>query len=51
VVGISTENGMEVVPGPTAQLPGGADMLLIGTADAEERFLELWVDRVGPAID
>ena len=45
VVGISTTKGMEVVPGPSAQLPDGADVLLIGTPDAEERFLELWAGR------
>jgi Trk K+ transport system NAD-binding subunit len=49
VVGIGTEKGMEMVPGPAAQLPGDGDILLIGTAEAEERFLELWVDRKGPA--
>jgi len=47
VVGIGTANGMEVVPGPSAQLPDGADVLLIGTPDAEERFLELWAGREG----
>jgi Trk K+ transport system NAD-binding subunit len=45
VVGISTAQGMEVVPGPGAQLPDGADILLIGTADGEDRFLELWSRR------
>ena len=49
VVGISTAQGMEVVPGPTAQFPDSADILMIGTADAEERFLELWSGREGPA--
>jgi len=49
VVGISTAHGMEMVPGPAAQLPESADILLIGTPDAEERFLELWVDREGSA--
>ncbi len=49
VVGISTAQGMEVVPGPGAQLPDEADVLLIGTADAEERFLELWGGREQPA--
>jgi voltage-gated potassium channel len=49
VVGISTPQGMEVVPGPAAQLPDGADILLIGTADAEDRFLELWPGREEPA--
>ncbi len=49
VVGISSTNGMEVVPSPTAQLPDGADILLIGTPDAEERFLELWAGLERPA--
>jgi K+/H+ antiporter YhaU regulatory subunit KhtT len=49
VVGISTAHGMEVVPGPTAQLPDRADILLIGPAAAEELFLALWADREGPA--
>ena len=49
VVGISTAQGMEVVPGPAAQLPDGADILLIGTADAEQRFFERWGDREQPA--
>jgi Trk K+ transport system NAD-binding subunit len=49
VVGISTAHGMELVPGPAAQLSDSADILLIGTADAEERFLELWANREGPA--
>jgi len=39
VVAIRTERGMEVVPGPEVQLPAEADLLLIGTLDAEERFL------------
>jgi Trk K+ transport system NAD-binding subunit len=49
VVGISTAHGMEVVPGPGAQLSDSADILLIGTAEAEERFLELWAGREEPA--
>jgi len=39
VVAIRTERGMEVVPGPEVHLPAEADLLLIGTLDAEERFL------------
>lgn len=42
VVGVSTPQGMQIVPGPSEQLPEGADILLIGTAEAEERFLATW---------
>ena len=45
VVGIGAPQGMEIVPGPSERLPADADMLLIGTAEAEERFLALWGDR------
>jgi Trk K+ transport system NAD-binding subunit len=40
VVAIRTERGMEVIPNPSAQLPADADIVLIGTAEAEEAFLE-----------
>jgi len=33
---------MEVVPGAGAKLPAGADILMIGTAESEESFLERW---------
>jgi Trk K+ transport system NAD-binding subunit len=42
VVGIQTERGMEVVPDPYETLPSDADIVLIGTAKAEGRFLELY---------
>ena len=42
VVAISTEHGMEVVPNPAATLSAGAEIVLIGTADMEKRFLELY---------
>jgi Trk K+ transport system NAD-binding subunit len=42
IVGIGSENTMETVPGPGAKLPEGADILMIGTADSEESFLERW---------
>ncbi|MCK5407673.1 MAG: potassium channel protein, partial [Candidatus Krumholzibacteria bacterium] len=38
VVAIGTNNGMEVGPDPTRNLPAGADIVLIGSPDAEERF-------------
>ncbi|NIN12489.1 MAG: potassium channel protein, partial [Gemmatimonadales bacterium] len=43
VVAIRTERGMEVVPNPSQTLPADADIVLIGTAEAEERFLQLYV--------
>ena len=42
VVGIQTKRGMEVVPNLSEALPTDADIVLIGTAEAEERFLELY---------
>jgi Trk K+ transport system NAD-binding subunit len=42
VVAIRTERGMEVAPNPSKTLPANADIVLIGTAEAEERFLELY---------
>ena len=42
IVGIGSENTMETVPGPGAKLPAGADILMIGTAESEENFLERW---------
>jgi Trk K+ transport system NAD-binding subunit len=41
VVAIHTERGMEIAPNPFQTLPAGADIVMIGTAEAEERFLEL----------
>lgn len=42
VVAIRTERGMEVVPNPFQTLPAEADIVLIGTAEAEKRFLEIY---------
>ncbi len=42
VVAIRTGQGMEIAPNPSQTLPADADIVLIGTADAEERFLELY---------
>ncbi|RMH15210.1 MAG: potassium channel protein [Acidobacteria bacterium] len=42
VVAIRTEGGFEVVPGPDAVLDSGTDVILIGTAEAEDRFLEIY---------
>ncbi len=40
VVAIRTEGGFEVVPSATAALPADAEVVLIGTAEAEKCFLE-----------
>ena len=40
VVAIRTAGGFEVVPSASAKLPSGADLVLIGTAEAEECFLD-----------
>ncbi len=42
VVGIRSNNGTQVIPGPDEMLPAGADILMIGTAEAEENFLAQW---------
>jgi Trk K+ transport system NAD-binding subunit len=42
VVAMQTERGMEVIPNPFETMPSDAEIVLIGTADAEERFLELY---------
>ena len=39
LVAMSTERGMEIVPNPSETIPADADILLIGSIDAEERFL------------
>ncbi len=48
---LGTDDGIEVVPDPTEVLPHDAQIVLIGTAEAEERFLERYgretVDRRG----
>ncbi len=42
VVATRTERGVEVIPSPSATLAAEADIVLIGTAEAEQRFLELY---------
>ena len=41
VVAIRTEDGIKAVPDPFTTLPADAEIVLIGTAEAEDRFLEL----------
>jgi Trk K+ transport system NAD-binding subunit len=45
VVAIRTERGVEVVPDPSEKLPADAEIVLIGTVDAQDRFLELYGKR------
>lgn len=42
VVAIRTARGMEVIPNPTANLPHEGNIVLIGTAAAEQEFLRLY---------
>ena len=42
VVAVHTEAGMKVVPNPFESLPADAEIVLIGTAEAEQKFLELY---------
>lgn len=42
IVAIRAERGVDVVPDPSAVLPAGGGVVLIGTAEAEERFLEVY---------
>lgn len=42
VIGVNVDGKMSVGPPPDQPLIAGADMLLIGTLEAEERFLSLF---------
>jgi K+/H+ antiporter YhaU regulatory subunit KhtT len=42
VVAIGTERGMEVVPNPSEVLRAETEIVLIGSVEAEESFLELY---------
>ena len=50
IVAIRTEDGMNVVPDPFATLPPDAEIVLIGTTDAEDRFLELYREAEATAV-
>ena len=41
-VGRATAGGMQVVPDPSATLPPDAEIVLIGTDESEQKFLELY---------
>ncbi len=42
IVAIRTSQGIEVVPNPGTELPGDAAIVLIGSREAEQKFLEIW---------
>jgi K+/H+ antiporter YhaU regulatory subunit KhtT len=42
VVAISTAEGQRIVPGPEQMLPSDAELVLIGSIEAEEQFLEVF---------
>ena len=44
LVAIGTEAGMQIVPDPTAPIPADADLLLVGSIDSEEAFLERYYE-------
>jgi Trk K+ transport system NAD-binding subunit len=39
VIAISTDSGMEIVSDPSVRIPADAEILLIGSIDAEDAFL------------
>ena len=45
VIGIEQNGATQTLPDPSTALPAGAEMLLIGSVDAENRFLELYGKR------
>jgi len=52
IAAIVAGEGMDVNPDPDVKLPAGAEIILIGSIEAEERFLELFPEgrrRGGPA--
>jgi len=49
VVAIRTERGTEVVPSPGVTISADAEIVLIGTAEAEDRFLDIYPD-LGAAV-
>jgi Trk K+ transport system NAD-binding subunit len=44
VVAIAAPDGKKIIPGPEELLPRNAELVLIGSIDAESRFLELYGD-------
>ena len=42
IIALDTPQGMQINPDPAQRLPAGADMILIGTVQSENRFLQLY---------
>jgi Trk K+ transport system NAD-binding subunit len=42
MVAVQTEGQMQINPGPAMALPAHADVILIGTAEAEQQLLHAW---------
>jgi Trk K+ transport system NAD-binding subunit len=42
IIALDTPQGMQINPDPAERLPAGADMILIGTVQSENRFLKLY---------
>ncbi len=45
VIAVNSGNGTQVNPDPGTPLPAGAEMIVIGSAESEERFLDRYVNR------
>ena len=45
IIGIEQNGTTRTLPDPTMSLPEGGEMLLIGSGEAEDRFLELFGNR------
>ena len=45
IIGIEQNGTTRTLPDPTMSLPEGGEMLLIGSGEAEDRFLELFGQR------
>ncbi len=44
VIAVSKDGSMDINPDPHAPLPAEAEIVLIGTVEAERRFLEIYRD-------
>ncbi|MFQ5828393.1 MAG: potassium channel family protein [Candidatus Methylomirabilia bacterium] len=44
IIAINADNAMQINPDPTVPLPADTEIILIGTVEAENRFLELYGD-------
>lgn len=45
LIAISTDSGMEIVPDPSVIIPADAEILLIGSIDAEDEFLSRYASQ------